>query len=53
MGFPHPAQFGLRGPQLGLFLAHACWARNEFLSLWDMPLKIWAEFSEEKVMDAF
>jgi hypothetical protein len=30
MGFPHLAQFGLGGPQLGLFLVHACRAKNEF-----------------------
>jgi hypothetical protein len=53
MGFPHLAQFGLRGPQLGLLPAHACWANNESLSLWDMPLKFWAEFAEVNAMDAF
>jgi hypothetical protein len=53
MGFPHPTQFGLGGPQLGLLPTHACRANNESLSLWDMPLKLWAEFAEVNAMDAF
>jgi hypothetical protein len=50
MGFPHPTQFGLGDPQLGLLPVHACWANNESLSLWDMPLKLWAEFAEVNAM---
>jgi hypothetical protein len=53
MGFPHPTQFGVGHPQLGLLRAHACQASNESLSLWDMKMKIWAEFSEVNAMDEF
>jgi hypothetical protein len=52
MVFPHPTQFGLGDPQLGLILTHAYRANNESLSLWDMPLKLWAEFMEVNAMDA-
>ena len=52
MGFPHPAQFGLGGPQLGLLPTHAYRANNEPLSVWDMPLKFWVEFAEVNAMDA-
>jgi hypothetical protein len=53
MGFPHPTQLGLGGPQLGILPAHACRASNEFMSLWEMSLKIWDEFVEVNVMVAF
>jgi hypothetical protein len=53
MGFPHPTQFGLGDPQLGLLLACAFWVNNESLSLWDVPLKLWDEFAKANAMDAF
>jgi hypothetical protein len=32
---------------------HAYRANNESMSLWDMPLQLWAEFVEVNAMDAF